>query len=109
MTKSAMEFQVDGQGYLWKANFMKQLALYHPSDLQTPIAWFNKSLKRVSEDGLGERILTTTPATLALCGPAETIEQQVVISLIVAEQKLRMQVKGEGLAQGRAAPGTMIP
>jgi len=79
-----VSFEWQSKTYTWKANSVRQIALYDSADDRTPIAWFQTSRK---EDIQG--VPTHVRALLALQSEGQEILDAVVISLLIVEQRLR--------------------
>ncbi|KAH9483432.1 hypothetical protein JR316_0002900 [Psilocybe cubensis] len=90
-------FEENGRKYMWKSSIVNQISLYLASDPDRPIAWFEKSRKRVVD---GEVVLHK--AFLALQPEAMEIRDIVVLSFLILELKNRMGQKAEELNVGRA-------
>jgi len=90
-------FEENGKAYIWKASIVGQLSLYLASDPNTPIAWFEKSKKRVVDGRV-----VVHKAFLALQPEAVEIQDVAVLSFLVLEQKNRMAQKALDLSAGRA-------
>ncbi|KDR82277.1 hypothetical protein GALMADRAFT_207546 [Galerina marginata CBS 339.88] len=90
-------FEENGKGYIWKASIVGQLSLYLASDPDTPIAWFERSKKRVVD---GQVVVHK--AFLALQPEALEIQDVTVLSFLILEQKNRMAQKAMDLSAGRA-------
>lgn len=66
--------------------------------MEAPIAWFNRSLRRVVDDRL-----TASVAFLALRPEAEAMREMVLASFFIVEQRRRMREKENTITAGRAA------
>ncbi|KDQ58707.1 hypothetical protein JAAARDRAFT_78330 [Jaapia argillacea MUCL 33604] len=92
--------EVEGRNYLWRTNAIHQLALFAEDDPYTPLAWFIKA--RRTPSGI------TSPPYFVLTPEIDEIRDDIVASLVVVEQKVRMVVKHEllainiGIAKGRS-------
>lgn len=94
-----ISFEKNGQLYHWRKNVVDQLALFRDGDSEHPIAWFERSKKRVV-DG----VPTIIQAWLALEREVIPIQDTVVVSFLIVEHKLRTGVNAGGLSGSRAAP-----
>ncbi|KAF4566591.1 hypothetical protein EYR36_012022 [Pleurotus pulmonarius] len=82
---SPVKFEQDGNVYVWRCQGDGQLILYQGVDSHTPIAWFQRSRRR-----LVNNLPTVHPACLALQPAAVKIQDVVVASFLILEHKRRM-------------------
>ncbi|KAF9487834.1 hypothetical protein BDN71DRAFT_1458024 [Pleurotus eryngii] len=81
---SPVKFEQDGSVYVWRCQGDGQLILYQGIDSHTPIAWFQRSRRR-----LVNNLPTVHPASLALQPAAVVIQDIVVASFLILEHKRR--------------------
>ncbi|KAJ3569638.1 hypothetical protein NP233_g4912 [Leucocoprinus birnbaumii] len=93
-----ISFERSGNTYHWKINFVSQLALFNANQPDHPIAWFERSKKRVID---GKPVILQ--AWLAMEPEAISIQDAVVVSFLVVEHKLRTDMKAGDLVAGRAS------
>ncbi|KAF9443143.1 hypothetical protein P691DRAFT_713673 [Macrolepiota fuliginosa MF-IS2] len=93
-----ISFEKDEKLYHWRTNIVDQLALFKDDNSEHPIAWFERSKKRVV-DG----VPTIFQAWLALEPEAIAIQDAVIVSFLIIEHKLRTDIKAGHLVGGRAA------
>ncbi|KAG9223367.1 hypothetical protein PLEOSDRAFT_1101158 [Pleurotus ostreatus PC15] len=79
-----VKFEQDGGVYIWRCQGDGQLILYEGVDSHTPIAWFQRSRRR-----LVNNLPTVHPASLALQPAAVKIQDIVVASFLILEHKRR--------------------
>ncbi|KAF5349551.1 hypothetical protein D9756_008865 [Leucocoprinus leucothites] len=93
-----ISFEKSGNLYHWKTNIVSQLALFSAGNPDHPIAWFERSKKRVID---GKPVILQ--AWLAMEPEAIAIQDAVVVSFLAVEHKLRTDVKAGDLLAGRAS------
>jgi len=93
-----ISFEQNGQLFHWRKNVVDQLALFSEGDSERPIAWFERSKKRVVNG-----VPTIIQAWLALEREAIPIRDAVVVSFLIVEHKVRTGINAGNMIGGRGA------
>jgi len=93
--------EVAGEEYVWRKNMVDQLSMCSHSASQKPLAWFQKSQRRLdvsSQDQSTEQV--HDHAYLEFVRDVEAMKDFIVTATLILEHKIRMRAKTHGMASG---------
>ncbi|GLB44989.1 hypothetical protein LshimejAT787_1900670 [Lyophyllum shimeji] len=95
LTLFPVTFEAHGNTYVWRSTADGKLSLHLSPLVDSPIAWFTSSRTLTIND-----VPSTEPAYLTLRPAAIEIQDFVVISFLILEQKSRMSTPSQGDSLG---------